>query len=317
MPLKLKLTGGFTMHNRRDFIKLLGAGAAGAVAIGSPLSVFGAEDVIKLTVLHTNDFHSHIDPFGQDTPRNAGEGGMAKRAALIKKIRSESEHVLLFDAGDIYQGTPYFNYFNGKFDFELMTMMGYDAATLGNHEFDNGLEGIRSQLKYAGFPFINSNYDFSESILAGRTIPFKIFRCGGVKVGVYGLGIELHGLVDEKNYGKIRYNDPLQTALRMEKMLSEEHHTDLIICLSHLGYSYKDNTVSDKIIASQTFHTDFIIGGHTHTFLDKPDLIMNKSDKEVVVNQVGFGGLLLGKVDFYFSKQKKSRKHQSATIPVK
>lgn len=305
------------MQNRRDFIRLLGAGAAGVVAMSSPLSVFAAEDLVHITILHTNDFHSHIDPFGNDVPRNAGEGGMAKRAALIKKIRSESKHVLLFDAGDIYQGTPYFNYFKAQLDFELMTMMGYDAATIGNHEFDNGLEGIRSQLKYAGFPFITSNYDFSDTILAGKTIPFRVFRSGGVKVGVYGLGIELQGLVDPKNYGKTRYLDPLQTALKMEKMLREEHNAELIICLSHLGYSYKDNTVSDKVIASQTFATDLIIGGHTHTFLNKPDLIMNKSGKEVVVNQVGFGGLILGKVDFYFSRQKKSRKSNTTAIPVK
>lgn len=305
------------MQNRRDFLKLLGTGAAGALALSTPLSVFAAEDFKKLTILHTNDFHSHIDPFGHDVPRNAGEGGMAKRAALIKKIRSESKNVLLFDAGDIYQGTPYFNYFKAQLDFELMTMMGYDAATLGNHEFDNGLEGIKSQLKFAGFPFINSNYDFSDTILAGMTIPYKIFKRGGIKVGVYGLGVELQGLVDRKNYGNTRYNDPLQTALQMEKMLAEEHEPDLIVCLSHLGYSYKDNTVSDKVIASQTFKTDLIIGGHTHTFLDKPDLILNKSDKEVVVNQVGFGGLILGKVDFYFSKQKKIRQNKSAAIPVK
>jgi len=305
------------MQNRRDFLKLLGAGTAGVVALGTPMSVFAAGDLVQITILHTNDFHSHIDPFGNDVPRNAGEGGMAKRAALIKRIRSESKHVLLFDAGDIYQGTPYFNYFKAQLDFELMTMMGYDAATLGNHEFDNGLEGISSQLKYAGFPFITSNYDFSDTILAGKTIPWKIFRCGGVKVGVYGLGVELQGLVDPKNYGETRYHDPLQTALKMEKMLRWEHNAELVICLSHLGYSYKDNTVSDKVIASQTFDTDLIIGGHTHTFLDKPDLILNKSGKEVVVNQVGFGGLILGKVDFYFSRQKKSRKSKSSTIPVK
>jgi 5'-nucleotidase len=304
------------MQNRREFLRLLGTGTVGALALGTPLSVFAADDFKHLTILHTNDFHSHVDPFGNDVPRNAGEGGMARRGALIKKIRSESKHVLLFDAGDIYQGTPYFNYFKAQLDFELMTMMGYDAATLGNHEFDNGLDGIKSQLKFAGFPFINSNYDFSDTILAGLTIPYKIFKSGGIKVGVYGLGVELQGLVDPKNYGKTRYNDPLKTALEMEKMLREEHDTDLIICLSHLGYTYKDNTICDKIIAAQTFSTDLIIGGHTHTFLDKPDLVLNKSGKKVIVNQVGFGGLILGRVDFYFSKQKNGHKNKSATIPV-
>lgn len=292
------------MQNRRDFLRLLGTGSLGALALNTPLSALAGNDTVHLTILHTNDFHSHIDPFDKAAPRNGGEGGMARRAALIAKIRSESDHVLLFDAGDIYQGTPYFNYFQAKLDFELMTMMGYDAATIGNHEFDNGLEGIKSQLKYAGFPFINSNYDFSDTILAGKTIPYKIFRRAGVKIGVYGLGVELQGLVDAKNYGNTRFNDPLQTALKMEKMLKEEHNSDLIICLSHLGYEYRDNTVSDKILAAQTFSTDLIIGGHTHTFLKTPDKIINKAGKEVLVNQVGFGGLIVGKVDYYLSGKK-------------
>ena len=291
------------MQNRREFLSLLGLGVAGVLS--TPISVFASDDLIQITILHTNDFHSHIDPFGNDVPRNAGEGGMAKRAALIKKIRSETSHVLLFDAGDIFQGTPYFNYFKAKLDFELMSMMGYDAATIGNHEFDNGLEGIKSQLQYANFPFITSNYDFSDTILAGKISPFKIFKSGGLRIGVYGLGVELQGLVDPKNYGQTRFNDPMQTALKMEKILKEEKNADLIICLSHLGYDYKDKTVSDKIIASQTMNTDLIIGGHTHSFLKNPDRILNKSGKEVIINQVGFGGLILGKVDFYFSKQDK------------
>ena len=295
--------GGFMMQNRREFLSLLGLGVAGVLS--TPISVFASDDLIQITILHTNDFHSHIDPFGNDVPRNAGEGGLAKRAALIKKIRSETSHVLLFDAGDIFQGTPYFNYFKAKLDFELMSMMGYDAATIGNHEFDNGLEGIKSQLQYANFPFITSNYDFSDTILAGKISPFKIFKSGGLRIGVYGLGVELQGLVDPKNYGQTRFNDPMQTALKMEKILKEEKNADLIICLSHLGYDYKDKTVSDKIIASQTMNTDLIIGGHTHSFLKNPDRILNKSGKEVIINQVGFGGLILGKVDFYFSKQDK------------
>ena len=294
--------GGFIMKNRREFLRLVGLGTLGAAALSAPISAFSNQSMVHITILHTNDFHSHIDPFDKDAPMNANEGGMAKRAALISKIRSESDHVLLFDAGDIFQGTPYFNYFKAKLDFELMTMMGYDAATMGNHEFDNGLEGFENQLKYAGFPFINSNYDFSDTILAGKTLPYKIFRRGGAKIGVYGLGVELQGLVDSKNYGNTRYNDPLQTALRMEKLLKEEHKTDLIICLSHLGYDFKNNTICDKIIAAQTYHTDLIIGGHTHTFLKKPEEIINKSGKQVIVNQVGFGGLLVGKIDFYLKR---------------
>lgn len=293
------------MLNRRTFIKNLSVGTVGAMVVNLPLEAFATGEFSKITILHTNDFHSHIEAFPADAARNAGEGGMAKRAALIKKTRSEEKNVLLFDAGDIYQGSPYFNYFKGELEFKLMSEMGYDAVTIGNHEFDNGLEGIESELKFADFPFVCSNYDFSDTILAGKTIPYKTFRQGGIKVGVYGLGIELNGLVSKKNYGNTKYLDPLETALKMEKMLKEEKNCDLVICLSHLGFAYKEDKVSDKIIAAETSYTDLIIGGHTHTFLDKPVSINNKAGNEVLVNQVGFGGLILGRVDFYFSKDKK------------
>ena len=285
--------GGFIM--RTNLLKLI------SVILISLFTITAIGKTVHITVLHTNDFHSHIDPFDKGSAQNAGEGGMAKRSALIKKIRSESENVLLFDAGDMFQGTPYYNYYRAKLDFELMTMLGYDGATIGNHEFDNGIEGFESQLQYAGFPFINSNYDFYNTILYGKILPCKIFEKGGVRIGVYGLGIELKGLVNSNNYGNIRYNDPLQSALIIEEFLKEQH-CDLIICLSHLGYEYTNNKVSDKVIAAQTYNTNLIIGGHTHTFLKQATLIKNKSGKDVVVNQVGFGGLIVGKVDFYLKK---------------
>lgn len=290
------------MQNRRTFIKNIGAGSLGVFVLGSATQAFAGHEPIQLTILHTNDFHSHIDPFPKDAARNAGEGGMAKRAAMIRQIRTEQKNVLVFDAGDIFQGTPYFNYYKGEVELKLMTEMGYDAATIGNHDLDNGLEGLNSQLKNAGFPFINSNYDFSETILAGKILPYKIFKKQGIKIGVYGLGIELDGLVSKPNYGKTKYLDPLETALKMEKFLKEEKKADLIVCLSHLGYAYKENKISDVKIAANTFYTDLIIGGHTHTFLKTPDSVNNKSGKPVLVNQVGFGGLILGRVDFFISK---------------
>lgn len=309
--------GESIMLNRRQFIRNLSVGTAGTLMVNLPLEAFADGDNIKITILHTNDFHSHIDPFPLDAPQYAGEGGVSKRASLISQIRLEEKNVLLFDAGDIYQGTPYFNYFKGELEFKLMTQLGYDAATIGNHEFDNGLEGIESQLKNAGFPFICSNYDFSDTILAGKTDPFRIFRLGGIKVGVYGLGIELDGLVGKKNYGNTRYLDPLQTALKTEKMLKEDRGADLVICLSHLGISYKDDKVSDMIIASETSYTDLIIGGHTHTFLQKPVTVTNKVGNEVLVNQVGYAGLRLGRIDFYLSKDLRRKRKEALNLPVK
>jgi len=293
------------MQNRRTFIRNLGAGTLGVFVLNSPMEAFAKNELIQLTILHTNDFHSHIDPFPKDAPRNAGEGGMAKRAAMIEQIRKEQKNVLVFDAGDIFQGTPYFNYYKGELELKLMTEMGYDAATIGNHDLDNGLEGLDSQLKNAGFPFINSNYDFSETILNGKIMPYKLFKKQGLKIGVYGLGIELDGLVSKPNYGKTKYLDPLEQAIKMEKFLKDEKKADLIVCLSHLGYAYKEKKISDQVIAAETYHTDLIIGGHTHTFLKKPDSILNKSGQSVLVNQVGFGGLILGRIDFFFEKEGK------------
>ncbi len=305
------------MQNRRTFIKNLGAGSLGVYILSGSMQAFAKSDLIQLTILHTNDFHSHIDPFPKDAARNAGEGGMAKRAAMIQQIRIEQKNVLVFDAGDIFQGTPYFNYFKGELELKLMTEMGYDAATIGNHDLDNGMEGLNAQLKNAGFPFINSNYDFTGTILEGKILPYKIFKKQGIKIGVYGLGIELEGLVSKQNYGAIKYMDPLEHALKMEKFLKEEKKADLIVCLSHLGYTYKENKPGDTLIAAETYHTDLIIGGHTHTFLKKPESITNKSGQTVLVNQVGFGGLILGRIDFFFEKEGKKHSTTDNNTSVK
>ena len=127
---------------------------------------------------------------------------MAQRAGLINSIREKEDHVLLLDAGDIFQGTPYFNFYGGELEFKLMSTMKYDAATLGNHDFDNGLIGLKKQLPFAKFPFLIANYDFSKTILKDKFNPYKIFNKGGIKIGVFGIGIELEGLVP-KNYIKI------------------------------------------------------------------------------------------------------------------
>jgi 5'-nucleotidase len=179
------------------------------------------------------------------------------------------------------------------------------------------MEGLDTQLKNADFPFINSNYDFKDTILEGKILPYKIFKKQGIKIGVYGLGIELNGLVSKQNYGKTKYLEPLEQALKMEKFLKEEKKADLIVCLSHLGYAYKENKVSDLKVAASTFHTDLIIGGHTHTFLRKPDTITNKAGLPVLVNQVGFGGLILGRIDYFFEKEGRKRETTDGNMEVK
>ena len=291
---------------RRDFIQKT---AASSVVLG--LSNIGISNIIssetkKITILHTNDVHSHIDPFPADHPRNANMGGAARRAALIESIRKEEENVLLLDAGDIFQGTPYFNYYGGELEFKLMSMMQYDLATMGNHDFDNGIDGFYAQLPHAEFEFVSANYDFKNTVLNEIVKPYKIFNKDGIKIGIFGLGVELDGLVDKKLYKETVYNNPIEVAQDMTRILKEEQKCDLVICLSHLGFSYKNEPykVSDLELAKKTNNIDLIIGGHTHTFLDKPVVEKNSEGKDVLINQVGCYGINLGKIDFYFSNDK-------------
>jgi len=292
---------------RRDFIQKTVASSALLSIGGLSLSSFNAIKETKITILHTNDVHSHIDPFPADHPKNANQGGVAKRATLVEKIRREEPNVLLLDAGDIFQGTPYFNYYGGELEFKLMSMMNYDLATMGNHDFDNGIEGFYAQLPYAKFDFVSANYDFKNTILNDIVKPYKVFKRDGVKIGIFGLGVELDGLVDKKLYKETVYNDPIEVAKDITKTLKEKEKCDLVICLSHLGFKYKNepNKVCDIILAQKTKDIDLIIGGHTHTFLDKPIIEQNAENKPVLVNQVGCYGINLGRIDFYLSNDKK------------
>jgi 5'-nucleotidase len=289
---------------RRDFIQKTAASSALLGLTGVSLSSFSTpSDIKKITILHTNDVHSHIDPFPADHPKNPNLGGAARRAAIIESIRKEEKNVLLLDAGDIFQGTPYFNYYGGELEFKLMSMMQYDLATMGNHDFDNGIDGFYAQLPHAKFDFVSANYDFKNTILNDIVKPYKIIIRDGIKIGIFGLGVQLDGLVDKKLYKETVYNNPIEVAQDMTRILKEEKKCDLVICLSHLGFKYKDEPEkpSDILLAQKTKNIDLIIGGHTHTFLDKPVIEKNSEGKDVLINQVGCFGLNLGRIDFYLS----------------
>lgn len=274
-----------------------------------PSELFASGELIKLTMLHTNDMHCHIDPFPESDAEYPGRGGIVRLATLVSKCRSENPNLLLLDAGDMFQGTPYFNYFKGDIMLKLMSKIGYDAGTIGNHEFDNGLEGIASALKFAKFPIVTSNYDFSDTLLSGLVKNHLILKKGGIKIGIYGLGIELQGLVGNLNYGNTRYLDPLATALKMEHLLKKEHSCDLVICISHLGFSYEHSKISDSSLAPQTKYTDLIVGGHTHTFLEKPLELKNAEGKLILVNQAGWAALAAGKIEFIFDRMGKKKSY--------
>jgi 5'-nucleotidase len=288
---------------RRHFIKqsaavgtLIGLGGLGLQSFSSNSK--------QITILHTNDVHSHIDPFGPEDGRNANQGGVARRYSLIESIRKENPNTLLLDAGDIFQGTPYFNYYGGELEFKLMSMLKYDAATIGNHDFDNGIDGLYAQLPHANFEFISANYDFSNTVMNTHVKPYKTIMVDGVKIGVFGLGIELDGLVSKNMYKETIYLDPIETSQDMTRILKVNENCDLIICLSHIGYQYKSEKISDIKIAKATKDIDLIIGGHTHTFLPKPNIEKNSEGKDVLVNQVGCFGINLGRIDFYFDTDK-------------
>ena len=290
------------MKTRRKFIKQIGLGTA---LVGlAPLEALSSESTkkIKLTILHTNDMHSHIEAFSSG--RNKGLGGMFQLSSLVKKIRQEENNILLLDAGDIFQGTPYFNLFGGELEFRLMSEMGYDAVTIGNHDFDNGIDGLANQMHHANFPFISSNYDFSNTILEDKVIPHKVFNKSGIKIGVLGIGIELKGLVDPKLYGNTNYLDPVTIANKKAHYLKKTLNCDLVICLSHLGFKYKSEKISDLKLAAKSKHIDLIIGVHTHSFLNEPVTLKNSSNKDVLISQVGFGAIKLGQIDYYFDVKK-------------
>ncbi|MEN9973377.1 MAG: hypothetical protein RIS20_1724 [Bacteroidota bacterium] len=289
---------------RRSFLKTSILGSSSMLLLNSfqwtkQLQVLKEK---KLVILHTNDTHSQIDPFPANHPKYPNKGGVARRAKLIDDIRTQEEHVLLLDSGDIFQGTPYFNLFHGELEMKLMSAMNYDAATMGNHDFDIGLDGFLKAKQFANFPFLCANYDFSKTILKDQTQAYKIFHKAGLKIGVFGIGIQLEGLVSADNYGSTLYLNPIDTANKTAQELHKKG-CDFIICLSHLGYSYPDlKKPSDLRLGLENEHIDLILGGHTHTFMEGPSVHRNKGNKDTLIHQVGFAGLFLGKIEVSSNK---------------
>ncbi|RMH51004.1 MAG: bifunctional metallophosphatase/5'-nucleotidase [Bacteroidetes bacterium] len=298
--------------SRRTFLR------RGALAATGSLFLPGlarADDERHLVILHTNDTHSRIDPFPMDGGRNQGLGGAARRATLVQQIRAHHPNVLLLDSGDIFQGTPYFNLFKGEVEFRTMTAMGYDVATLGNHDFDNGVEGLAAMLPHAGFDIVSANYDVSASPLQARVQPWTIREVGGVRVGIFGLGIRFERLVLAELHEGVVYHDPVAVARDTVQTLQRQG-CHLIVCLSHLGYRYRDDRVSDVEIARLVPGIHLILGGHTHTFMDAPDVFRHPHDPATVVHQVGFAGIRLGRVDVFVGPDGTVRRWLAHSLPV-
>lgn len=252
---------------------------------------------LPLVVLQTSDVHSRIEPIdAHSDDRNAGMGGFVRRAALIKQVRSTNANVLLFDCGDFSQGTPYYNLYKGEVEIKLMNEMGYSAVTIGNHEFDFGLDNMARLFRLAKFPVVCSNYDVKGTVLEGLVKPYHVFKVGDAKVGVFGLSPKLDGLVQQNKCMGIVYEDPFATAQKMTDLLRNKEKCDVVICLSHLGID------DDKIMIKQTRHIDVILGGHSHTFMRKPAFFTAQDGKKVLLSHTGKEGIFVGEIQLTLTR---------------
>lgn len=256
----------------------------------------------NLVILHTNDTHSRIEPLPETDRTSPGKSGVVRRAKLIDQIRKENKNVLLFDAGDFLQGTPYFNLFKGEVEVKAMNLMGYDAATLGNHEFDYGLEILEKVVREANFPIVSSNYDFSQTALKNLIKPFIILKKDGVRIGVIGINIQPRGLIAAGNYEGMKFLDPVKTANEMAELLTTKYKCDMIVCLSHLGYN------ADLNLAESTKGIDLIVGGHSHTYMKEPATRKNLDNKEVTIFQTNGRGVYVGRLDIELKKVKGNKR---------
>jgi 5'-nucleotidase len=293
--------------NRRHFIQRAGAGAAGLI-LAPHVSL--ASSARRIVILHTNDTHSRIDPFPEDGGRFAGLGGAARRASLVRDIRRRNPNALLLDSGDIFQGTPYFNFFGGEIEFKTMSSMRYDVATLGNHDFDNGVNHLAEMMPHADFEFVSANYDVEGTSLVQHVNPFTIREVDGVKIGIFGLGIDFSGLVMPALHEGVSYLDPAIVAKStVDALRGQGCH--LVVCLSHLGHRYNRDQVSDTSLASEVAGIDVILGGHTHTFLDEPEVVASPGGWTTLINQVGFAGIRLGRIDITVDAEGRPRSYSS------
>ena len=289
------------MNHKENKMKKIGILAALFVLLLQPLA---AQRQDTLFVLHTSDTHSRIEPISQrSADRNAGLGGVVRRVSFVKQYRAEHPGVLLFDCGDFSQGTPYYNMFRGELEVKMMNLMGYDAMTIGNHEFDFGLENMSRLFRMADFPVVCANYEVAGTPLEGLVKPYVVLERQGVRVGVFGLSPRVEGLVQAANCEGIVYRDPIPVAREMARLLRKEERCDVVICLSHLGlYGSGLGDAGDEVLAAQTEGIDLILGGHSHTFLERPAFYENASGQKVPVMHTGRNGVYVGELTLEIKK---------------
>ncbi len=261
-----------------------------------------AQQKMKLVILHTNDTHSQVEPTDKSSLKSSDMGGYARRMGVINQIRKNEKNVILVDAGDFSQGTPYFNFFNGRVEIEAMNRMHYDAGTLGNHEFDNGIDTLALILKNKHFHEISSNYKLENTPLKNTIKPYIILIKNSLRIGIMALNVNPKSLIFEKNYKAMEYEDPLLKANEISTLLKKKENCDVIICLSHLGADSTKLDVNDYEIAHKTRYIDVIIGGHSHSMITDVN-VKNALGKPIVIAQMGKSGLYLGRIDLELEKR--------------
>lgn len=268
-----------------------------ALLIGSACGMSATgENEVELRIVHTNDTHScvmPVSPHSSDTAL-ADKGGFVRRAALVRDLRAEDNSLLLFDSGDFSQGSAYYNLYKGEVEVKLMNEMRYDAATIGNHEFDFGLENMARIFRMAGFPIVCANYHVEGTVLEGLVKPYVILERKGVKIGVFGLGTQLEGMVASENYAGVIYEDPITAANRVADILKHREHCDLLVCLSHLGWQI--DGIDDSEVIPATRDIDIVLGGHSHTYMEHPEVVKNADGEYVYCNQMGKHGRYVGEL---------------------
>lgn len=266
------------------------------------LFLFVALNVVaqkRIVILQTNDCHSQILPFNKNLAdkTKADLGGFTRRVAYVKQQREKNPDLLLFDSGDFSQGSSYYNLFKGDVEIGLMNIMHYDAATIGNHEFDFGLDNMARIFRMAEFPIVCTNYDFKGTVLEDIVKPYVVLKRNGLKIGVFGLSPKLEGLVVKENYGSIKYLDPVSSARNVVKILREKEKCDLVVCLSHLGWKTGDEEPSDERLIPLTDGIDVVLGGHTHSYVTPMDMVYNSKGNNVLISQNGKSGMYLSRFD--------------------
>jgi len=294
--LKGSIVGGLVMASPRSAFNLLSTPAWSALA-APLLEVQPGETLI--TILHTNDTHSQIDPLPANDRLYPDKGGVARRATLVKRVRKENPNTLLIDAGDVFQGTPYFNFYRGEVEYKAMSLIGYDVVTLGNHDFDNGVDALAAAMKFANFDFVSANYDVRGTPLESRVKPCVVRVVGGVRVGLFGMGVSPDNLITPANFKGVTYNDPIKPVKEVIGILRGRERCTLVIGMSHLGYypNPREGEVGDSQVAAQVDGIDFIASGHTHTFMKQPVLTKTPSGGNTIIYQVGRSGIYVGRID--------------------